>query len=65
MSNDQSTKRVNISVSQEAYRYLEQLADIGLHGTSATNVASRLVTDSILQLVREGIIQIDQDSSGQ
>jgi hypothetical protein len=52
--------RINLTVSQEVERYLEQLADIGIHGTKPTEVANALLSREIERLIRDGFLRINR-----
>ncbi len=52
--------RINLTVSEQVSGYLEQLADLGIHGTKPTEVASALVSREIERLIREGLLKVSK-----
>lgn len=57
-TNENKTGRIFVSTSAEVLRYLEELAKIGIHGKTASEVAKTLIGYEVERLVREGIIRI-------
>jgi len=50
--------RINLTVSEQVEQYLEQLSEIGVHGTKPTEVASALISREIERLIREGFLKL-------
>lgn len=50
--------RINLTVSQQVDRYLQQLARLGVHGSKPTEVASALLSREIERLIREGFLEL-------
>jgi hypothetical protein len=50
--------RINLTVSEQVAQYLEQLSEIGVHGTKPTEVASALISREIERLIREGFLKL-------
>jgi len=57
-ANENKTGRIFVSTSAEVLRYLEELAKIGIHGKTASEVAKTLIGYEVERLVREGVIKI-------
>jgi len=51
-------ERINVRISLQLNRYLADLADLGLHGTTRSDVARALLTNEVERLIREGFIKI-------
>lgn len=64
MVNDTENNRVNIRTSPEIIKYLDQLAEIGIHGKKRSEVAKNLISNEIERLIREGIISISANRKG-
>ena len=60
MASKNENKRVAISASPEIMNYLEQLASIGIHGKTPTEVAKSLVSNEIERLIREGMLKLNK-----
>jgi hypothetical protein len=56
--NENDTSRISIRPSTEVAAYLDQLAEVGIHGKTRSEVARTLVGNEVERLVREGILQI-------
>lgn len=56
MAGDDDTVRVNLSLSRRQKAWLDQLAEFGLHGHKASEVARYLVIRELERLYREGFI---------
>lgn len=56
--------RINLTVSEQVAQYLEQLSEIGVHGTKPTEVASALISREIERLIREGFLKLPSSSAG-
>jgi len=63
MESANGTGRVNLRVSAEIASYLEQLAKIGIHGKTPTEVAKTLIAIEIERLVREGVLTLRGSST--
>lgn len=48
--------RLNIRSTPEVIGFLDQLAEIGIHGKTRSEVAKTLISNEIERLVREGIL---------
>ncbi len=60
MAGKNENKRVAISASPEIMNYLDELASIGIHGKTPTEVAKSLVSNEIERLIREGILKLNK-----
>lgn len=58
MTDKSDNCRVNIRTSPEITDFLEQLADIGVHGKTKSEVAKTLISNEIERLIREGMISL-------
>jgi len=58
--NENGTARVDIRPSEEIAAYLDQLATMGIHGKTRSEVARTLVGYEIERLIREGILKLRQ-----
>jgi hypothetical protein len=56
--NRHKTSRIYISSSAELAGYLNELARIGIHGKTKSEVANALISREIERLVREGILKL-------
>jgi hypothetical protein len=52
------TERVNLRLSTELCAYLDQLAEIGIHGKTPTEVGKTLIAIEVERLVREGVLKL-------
>lgn len=50
--------RINLTVSEQIERYLQQLSVLGVHGTKPTEVASALISREIERLIKEGFLTL-------
>jgi hypothetical protein len=57
-SEDRGTKRIAVRFSLRIGEYLDQLANLGVHGTTAPEVARKLVENEIERLIREGFLKL-------
>lgn len=55
--------RINLTVSAQIERYLKELAELGIHGSKPTEVASALISREIERLVKEGFLKIESRKS--
>lgn len=60
--NENESARLYIRPSVQVVRYLDQLARIGIHGTTRSEVAKTLVSMGIERLVREGLVRVDDST---
>lgn len=60
-ANDNGTARIDIRPSEEVAAYLDQLAAIGIHGKTRSEVARTLVGYEIERLIREGILKLRKE----
>jgi hypothetical protein len=51
-------KRLNIRISSHLNRYLGDLADLGVHGSTRSDVARTLLTTEVERLIREGFLKL-------
>jgi hypothetical protein len=61
--NDIEGARIYISTSAEVKGYLQDLAEIGIHGKTKSEVAKTLVGYEIERLIREGVLQLRRKPS--
>jgi hypothetical protein len=52
------TSRIYISPSAEIAAYLNELAGVGIHGKTKSEVANTLISREIERLIREGILKL-------
>jgi glycine cleavage system aminomethyltransferase T len=52
------THRLGVRFSTRVATYLEELARLGIHGTTAPEVAKKLVENEVERLVREGFLAL-------
>lgn len=57
-ADDRSTVRLGVRFSSRIARYLDDLADLGVHGTTAPEVARKLVENEIERLIRDGFLKL-------
>lgn len=55
--NDKGT-RVNIRATKEVVEYLDDLARIGIHGKTRTEVAKILISNAVERLIKEGFLKL-------
>ena len=58
MAKDKDNTRIYIRPSQEIVQYLDELAALGIHGKTRTEVAKTLVGNEIERLIEKGFLQI-------
>ena len=56
--NENKTVDIHVSASEEVAAYLKQLAKIGIHGKTPSEVAKFLIGAEVERLVREGILNL-------
>ncbi len=54
--NREKSARLNLSTTRAVVQYLNDLVDLGLHGTSPTEAAERLVDAEIKHLIETGYL---------
>lgn len=54
------TGSIHVRPSSEVIAYLDDLAKIGIHGKTPSEVAKTLIGNEIERLVREGVLTIRQ-----
>lgn len=52
------TKRLGVRFSSRVATYLDELARLGIHGTTAPEVAKKLVENEVERLIREGFLSL-------
>ncbi len=62
--NRNKTARLNLSTSQAVVAYLNDLVDLGLHGSSPTEAAERLVETEIKHLIETGYLRARRPVTG-
>jgi hypothetical protein len=56
--NENGTVRIDIRTSEENGAYLDQLASLGIHGKTRSEVAKTLLGYEIERLVRDGLLKL-------
>lgn len=56
--NTAATTRITINTSTEIAAYLDDLVSIGIHGKTRAEVAERLVSTTIQQLIKDGLLKL-------
>ncbi|MGH2637901.1 MAG: hypothetical protein ACRDF4_01225 [Rhabdochlamydiaceae bacterium] len=56
-ASEKTEKRISIRPSLPIQRYLDQIVDMGIHGSSVTEVAERLISNEVERLVRSGLLK--------
>jgi hypothetical protein len=51
-------ERLNLRISVQLNGYLLDLSDLGVHGTTRSDVARALLTNEIERLIREGFLKM-------
>lgn len=62
---ERGTTRLGVRFSLRIAEYLDQLASLGVHGTTAPEVARKLVENEIERLIREGFLKLPQTASSE
>ena len=62
--NENDSSRLYVRTSAEVAAYLGQLAEIGIHGTTRSEVAKTLIGYEIERLLREGVLQVRRGRGG-
>jgi hypothetical protein len=57
-ADEKSTVRLGVRFSTRIAGYLDELADLGVHGTTAPEVARKLVENEIERLIKEGFLTL-------
>jgi hypothetical protein len=60
--NKNSSARLFIRPSSQVVSYLEQLAELGIHGTTPSEVAKKLIENEVERLIRDEILQLHRSS---
>jgi hypothetical protein len=55
-ANNGNSERLYIRTTPELREFLEGLADLGIHGGSAAEVARHFVVNEVERMIREGVI---------
>jgi hypothetical protein len=58
------TDRRSITLANATWDYLEELAKLGTHGTSATGVAATLVEIGVREAIKEGYLKLRRPAGG-
>ena len=58
MANSDRAERLNLTLTIEQKRYLDDLAHIGIHGKTASEVAKVLISREIERLIKDGVLSI-------
>jgi len=61
MADKLENPRVNIRTSPEIIDFLDQLAEIGIHGKTRSEVAKTLISNEVERLIREGMISLPRN----
>lgn len=56
--NATATARITSNTSTEIAAYLDDLTGIGIHGKTRAEVAERLVSASVQQLIKDGLLEL-------
>ena len=56
--NSPKTGSIHVRPSADVIRYLDDLAHIGIHGKTPSEVAKTLIGNEIERLIREGMLQL-------
>jgi hypothetical protein len=59
--NINDTSRIYIRASSQIAGHLESLANLGIHGNTASEVAKHLVQNEVERLVKEGFLKLKQE----
>lgn len=58
-----ATTRVTINTSAEVAAYLDDLVGIGIQGKTRAEVAERLVSGAVQQLIKDGLLKLHKMNS--
>lgn len=58
MPKDDKGTRINIRASKEVVGYLDDLARIGIHGKTRTEVAKTLISNAVERLIKDGFLTL-------
>ena len=61
--NTTATARITINSSAAIASYLDDLVRIGIHGKTRAEVAERLVSTSVQQLIKDGLLKLNKSNS--
>lgn len=53
-----ATARITINTSSEIADYLDDLVQIGIQGKTRAEVAERLISSSVQQLIKDGLLNL-------
>lgn len=56
--NTTATVRITINTSSEIAAYLDDLVEIGIQGKTRAEVAERLVSSAVQQLIKDGLLKL-------
>ena len=56
-----ATVRKTLTLSRQDYRYLEILAERGIHGSEWSGVARNFVEEGIRRAIKDGFVNLDED----
>ena len=56
----QNGERLNLRVQSQLCEYLQELADLGIHGDTRSDVARTLLTYEVERLIRDGFLKLRQ-----
>lgn len=56
----QNGERLNLRVPSQLCEYLQELADLGIHGDTRSDVARTLLTYEVERLIRESFLKLRQ-----
>jgi hypothetical protein len=56
--NENETSRISIRASAEVGAYLDELAVIGIHGKTRSEVAKTLLGNEVERLIRDGLLGV-------
>lgn len=55
---NQTGERLNLRIPPQLLEYLQELADLGIHGDTRSDVARTLLTYEIERLIRENFLKL-------
>lgn len=56
------TTQLRVSISDQTHQYLLRLAKLGIHGTTAPEVAKTLISHEVERLIREGLLDLNKSN---
>jgi hypothetical protein len=57
---ERGTTRMGVRFSNRIASYLDELAQLGVHGTTGPEVARKLVENEIERLIRDGFLKLPE-----